>query len=875
MRSIYLLFFVVLTFNCFTQEIKSITVKHDSLVLIGNDLAVLYKKSKSALFDISNSKYKIPYQREYLHYFENGHTLISISENGDIKEYDWRNGFTDSTEVKKHFSRYMIEESLEFSCTAFNEDLIIIQDYIYPHNYSYPLLNVYGEDSIDQNGNVVYPAPEPEVCSSGVFNRKTGKWEIDPLFRSVHHMNDDIFAFHGQKENDSTIRVDWYDYEDKSFKLHKTFLKKNIEFNEKKTILSKSLALDSLQKVPGTNNRYYLYKEVRVGLVSFNILSETSFFVFEVLSPLEFDLVIYHPGSRSIVEYDGENFQYHSDREDQRDSIVEFSTYFRINDFAESENSVLTGREAKLSRENHSNFSVQLIGQYAMVTNITPQFVYDFPLHTEYGNDSVDENANLVYPDPIPGAYSSGVFNLEKKKWIVFPQHREIKSMGNGSFLANNFSLDSNGLVLDESDIQTVYDQEGEIVARIADFKHSKPLDLAKVILGGDSVFYSSYQYEPISLIEEAEYDLSHVFFTVQNNDKMNAYEVILDKGNHIVSVEKLDDGKAQLTLAFSPMSHGDFPSPLKVIFKNINGEYMVRIRTQLSELNDTSAIIEPLKPPGLLEFIYPNGMVSYNDGIVNLLYKDSSNSTEITRWVILEKDDAISSIQLSASEYNSLFQSFYNPIHYRITHSDDRVLVQNAPLQYSKSTLLSDFGDSYTEINRSVYFESENNYLWCKQTDQWSKQGRNYALLTETSYGYIGRTSKVRNQYEPFYLDDVERVDYDSLKQTINDQDSKYQLLDSTFSPYTYKGETYFSSIKQYPFGYQLFSDFDSSVLVSIEGETLCEDHFEKYYLEDGVLYGENDVVYKIDPEFGDYIFDDQGNPVIHREAEKREIDR
>lgn len=872
MKPIFSLAILLLSIGCYSQENTDIKVKHDSMTWVGNDLAVLYKKGKSALYDVSTSKFKLKFQKDYLHFFESGNILISIDKDGSIRQYDWEKGLEGTKEFKDGFEVYFVEEGIELRCELIDEDLLVIRDHQYGLSYDMPLANVYGEDSIDFNGNVIYPERLPDVSKSGIFNKSSRKWEIEPKYRRVDHINEHFFIFHGFDDDDVYLTIDWYLLKNQDFIFQKTLSDNQFDASYKISLLSQVLSLDSIKLVSGTDNHYYIERDGKHGLVKFNLFDYT-LFEYEELSPVLFDIVLYHPGSRSIVEFDGNEFQYRSGEFNGKDSSLLFNEYVELSGDPSLEQTVYSENKSG-AFSNEIRFSVELRENLLIVKNVMNEYRDEFGLSNVYGGDSIDSEGYMVYAPADPGTYSSGVYNLEEKKWIIHPKHESIELIGGEYFLVNDYPLDSNGVILDEPYIQTVYDKNGEILVRVDEYKRSSPLELAKHILPGDSIYYSSNQHGPLSLIKGKDFEPNSLFFNTRRNGGMSTFQVQLGYENEILGIEKLNSNDSKLVLPIVPSRHGDFPSPLVTLFIEKDNLFQVHVKNHFSEFSDSSIMVRPFDSSGLFEVTYPNGMKSFQEGNVKLIFKDSSNTGNVDLGVIVENDGVSKPMTIDRAKYNSLLKSFYAPIDYKITYTDKKVIVENTPLIYNINNVLLYGTDGYGETNKSIQYETENSCIWIKPNDQWVKQGENYASLIPTAYGYIGRTASIQYEIESFGSEVLAAETYDSIVGETKNQEPRYQLLDTSLSVFSYDSNTFFHLIKEYSFGYQIFSVPGKSILVDLDGEILCEDHFENYYEEEGVLYGENQERLEIDPEWGEYVLDEEGNPNVIQEAEKRKIE-
>ena len=863
----------------FSQESISVTEKYDSIFFIKDEYALLYKKSKSALYDIQKQQFTIPYQKEYLHYFEVGDLLLLLTKDRRVKEYYWETGFSPEEGEQKFFRFDMIESSYELSFEPLAGNLVIINEYHFPYQFDYPLVTIDGADSVDVDGNYVYPPDKPGVCKAGIFNTATRTWEIKPRFRSIHHVENNFFVYPEEIQYTNTVTIDWYTYDNRILELKKSLANSDETPIEATSLLREIFTLDSTELAPGTTDYYYTYKDGKAGLVRCNPLVYWGNSSYEKLLQTIYELLVYKASMNTVVTYDETGFNYFSyDYDNSRlNHNVQFNDYFQLNTFPDDfEEQYYIGSASEAPNMAESNFSIQPLGDVVLIKNITPQYDEDYPLNTIYGGDSIDDSGRFVYPPSIPGIYNSGVYHLKKKEWIVSPTHNEIFSIDSKYYITTDLVIDSLGLVTDLPIIQTGFNDQGEVIAHPDDFVNTTPLHVAQKIIPGDTVFYAPFQHAPLTLIEDKNYDYSHVFFTAESNSKMRTYRMGFANQKEVQVVEPLTPQAEQLQLTFAPEGHGDFPYPLAVVLSENGDQFKIQAFQHSDPLfNDTVLLLQKNNTSSFFKVSYPNGMVIHNDFYVKLLYKDSVAPNQLTCGIVIEKNGQIQQELLDADAYENLFQALPGPISFSFDVTNDKVAIYNPPISYSSMSYYADWEKGISEMDKIMDFESENNSVWLKTNGAWKQQTRNYAELKPSAYGYIGRTSPISESYQAYYTDEFDYEVMDSLNNSALNKKAIYELLDQQLSPFFYKSYSTFHSIKDFSFGYQLYFNEAESILIDLTGNIICEEHFDNYYEENGELWGENKEIYDIDPEWGDIEFDDDGNIIILREAEKRKSER
>ena len=84
-----------------------------------------------------------------------------------------------------------------FYVKKINDSLMYIESYQDYFHSEIPLADQYGEDSLNWDGDFVYPEASKPVFNSGVYNLKTSKWILPAKYRKIIIKND---SFYGEFE---------------------------------------------------------------------------------------------------------------------------------------------------------------------------------------------------------------------------------------------------------------------------------------------------------------------------------------------------------------------------------------------------------------------------------------------------------------------------------------------------------------------------------------------------------------------------------------------------------------------------------------------------------------------------------------------------
>jgi hypothetical protein len=83
-----------------------------------------------------------------------------------------------------------------------NDSLVYIENYLYDYYSDFPLMSEIWvfEDSINEEGDVVYPVPEPGYSRSGVYNYKTKRWFLSPQYQTINYNDGEFIIEHPMRD---------------------------------------------------------------------------------------------------------------------------------------------------------------------------------------------------------------------------------------------------------------------------------------------------------------------------------------------------------------------------------------------------------------------------------------------------------------------------------------------------------------------------------------------------------------------------------------------------------------------------------------------------------------------------------------------------
>lgn len=454
-----------------------------------------------------------------------------------------------------------------------NDSLSYIHFWEAEYDMGFPLISMEGYDSVDYYGEVVYSLPDPGVYKSGVYNRNTNKWIVDPKYASVvmgktgftlykpvlnEYMNLDLvnsekgfvfdfmnidgsFEFKDMPESTfngkyKRLMVPDYDavdlYRDRVLKQHHYYFIGTdgiglFNENSSKVVLPPKDYLkvvnDQLDHLSIENDSVILYSDQ--GRNAFSLDSQ---FVLKFYAGIEssyrFPSVKYTADNQNWVLFGGQP------SEKSKDGIRNYES----------------GYQAHFEIQSWHN-NLVYINDYSLENNL------GIAMTNSWGGDSIDENYENVW-EIEPAEDRSGLFNHKTKKWIVPLRYKSIQQVGE-TFFAKRLEKDM--LFLD------VYNSNGDIVTSLENqdlsglnyrqdiFNANEKLfwfseEGVTITNRNQSKYISFHNFDQIKVVDQYSSNssmakLTSRFYQIHGNDTLLAKPNILNEENWISSEKSHD----------------------------------------------------------------------------------------------------------------------------------------------------------------------------------------------------------------------------------------------------------------------------------------------------------------------------------------------
>lgn len=403
--------------------------------------------------------------------------------------------------LKQSREEYYIPNNYEFQRT--NNLLIAKAFESEPVEMYFPLITMYGEDSIDANGNLVYAPNPPGSYNTGVYDLNVKQWVIPQEYIDIKVMFDSYLLIEPHYKEFLQLEETRYTIQSKGGKdILSNLTQDQLYKPENYPYLIPEYKIDSVYQASFWPDIFYFKSGNLTGLA--NIYEHTI-----LANPCE--LLLFQPQTYSIWRLEGNHlildaintesrpgytqtfaFPNHSkfiianvpyNREPYEETMYTSESFFLFQ-FIQSDTSVFsyeydfgesdfihfkfdTLNEERfrkiLSYQNITAtnqdwfFSVERMDNEIIVNDFNTDFYSTTPLMRsgmwEYGwdwetMDSLDANGNYVYPEPVPGYTRSGCFNISQNTWILPPAFQQVQKFGNGSFLIEKNNVNEAGIQL-------------------------------------------------------------------------------------------------------------------------------------------------------------------------------------------------------------------------------------------------------------------------------------------------------------------------------------------------------------------------------------------------------------------------------------------
>lgn len=866
-----------------SQEQIEYSFKYDSIATIDWENCIVYHKKKCGVYNSSKKAFTIPMQKDYLHGFPLSHTVLSITKEGGIKEYDF---FTTTFSSEKSYWNNDFQDVLEVnhrnSLKVIKPDIILVNEHVFEYESVIPIINMYGEDSIDHYGNHVYYPRTPGREGSGIYQISTKKWLVEPSYFQIYQIGEYYIGYrqfdqYGDPfENRSDHYIDLFENKDGDFqKIERITYSPNSSDYSK--LLQRGLKLDSVKLQDGSTSIYVGFKNKKQGIYQFQLFGEWINFDFRTIVEPVNSFAYYAENENVLITkqddiFNCHYFDYNTNNLELKGSFANtmtleidpysYNTMFHFDKYASRELSEST-LISIISTENK-----------VVINSTSPQINQELPLFTIYGEDSLNFEGDLVYPPPFPGSYHSGVYDLEQNKWTIQPKHYFIMNHNAERFYVIDLNLDEEGIVIDDTELYTVYDGSGNFLHDNTSLQKMTRDELVRELLQGDDIFYTGAGTQPFELINTTNYP-SHMLYTVVKDKKQKCVRIDFNERNIIAGIHTINHKPLDFVYGKEVESIEGSSLPLHYYFSLEKDKPAIHFYFE----NDTiqtfifDSIFSETESFDL-KIIHPRAITYHNEEQVIVFIQAKVQNEE--SMLLLTYNAPLKFYKLTLEELSNHLETLPNTDSVHLMKKDDLILVSQTSNEHQQEQLMDEFETFYSDIYLYSFFENENTAAWKKIDGTWKKITDDFTKISPTSFGFIGEKTSIKQNYDYYLLEEVNYETYDSLTNSLFQKEKSYHLLNDQYGVLNnFNGVNQFSKIVEYEFGYQIFTNYFESILINNEGKVLCTDHFDTYYEEDGTLFGENKEVYEFDEEYFDYVYDADGNPVILRHAEKRKIER
>ena len=874
MKTLLLLTFILVSTLGITQGLDD--MKYDSIVKIENtDLSLVYAKKKMAVWHDANFFVAKP-TKNYFIYLESAELLVEIDLKRknfyaivqDVETGGYKRFFIANNEFKGDiyydydfyekaicFDGYIRNLQLDIDSDStkcnfsgqrdgafgmeINGKQICVTDKITSKIYesNQVMIDEFDEDSIDENGNIVYFPDEliPGVANSGIYDFKQKKWMIEPIYGTLEINSDYILTSTELDQNlnylDSTVYYTLFRTDKKN---NPIIIQDKINQNSKK-VVELMTNFDSIVQLKDKIH-YITYKNGKQGLIEYQLFNEYEYthldYRNKVIENPEFNFIYYSNSGVYICK--NEKFYQIQTLSDGivMDSLMNGGGYGETEDEPFLSINKKDGTVSEIDHHSTILYEVgisQINDSLALIKDIIAEYNDEYPIIDENGDpmEVIDEfgEVSYIYLESIPGQYHCGVYNLNQNKWIIQPNMYNIKQFGNG-YVAQNPILDQNKITqfYDNYDIYTL---NGELIQSNLTSEiifSSKEINEALLKKDNETLINANiggqiHHKLPDSLITSK-------YYYVHNNGKYKLisfnnyldYTEISTYHDFVYYIPELD---------FALHIDNDR------LYFNLNDSLD-------SKFNSGTQDFE-------LEITFVKHFDMYENGMYQIKFNDK----------IIFESDPIEDLK-RIPKYTSQIKI--------IKTNSEIIINKKAPkTQWYKQNDIDNM-DHFMEY--SWNFDSEESEIWRLIDSKWSKASPNYAKVIKTKFGYICQTG----QY--YYAEHNNYIDYDPTLIKEITFPSNYIIFDTTLKPINYSDFYNFELITDLGFGYLVIptyknqdwfytTGYGNAFFIDYNGIPLCNAEYDDFVLENGKIYGIKNTIVKMDKEYYEEYVDENGDYV------------
>ena len=683
-----------------------------------------------------------------------------------------------------------------------------------------------------------------EYFNSGIYNLATNTWLVEPQYQQITQLNNYVFCMRKKfiqgPDYNQDIFMNQYDNSYDIFKIENGSLV--LEYPALKdlnnTVVAKYLNVDQAE-MSADKVHYVVTENNKKGLVRFQLFDEWSFvsptFNYQVILPITADFISFSPYYKKIGAVYSDSlrpvylFEYVDGISDENNWIdearfiangetsIEFcaaSDYYYVNQklrldkkFVKSvdlNSNPIRIDDLETDEAFFTIFSVALSNDSFVVYNdYCPDIPSPYSLMSVWGEDSLDVNGNVVYGPTEPGFEQSGVYDINKQKWLVFSSVQNVNALGAG-FLVRNVGRNTTTNLIDATYYSCIdFNGEEKFRNKSAQEIIDNP-DYLKLLVQNyttDSIFEApGGMYKHVQLQVNSTY-----YFRTGTKFGIFSPQVFTD----VISLQWQTDAK--------DFVHANHDVDFEYWIENDSIYLRTRHRT----------IAEPF---GDLKIIYLQNLYDESD------YDLSSNAdSSYMNYNVMNNIDApyaFSSLEIIG----------------------DYLIINDQ--QITDLSCYECFADYDGYYNQQFIFQTENSTVWKYTGKGWSKVAPYYASIEPIGNG----TFIVSTGYYQKILLLYQGTTAHNFGADI-DIDERYLLLDSNLVAKNFVDYYDFNLIQDLGFGYKICLD-EGCFFMTYSFQILTDAVWDEFLPTEnqGEYNAIRNAVYEID-EYGDFVYDELGN--------------
>lgn len=882
--------------------------KFDSIVSIKDSNQVLvYHKLKSGVYDFNKKKFVVPMTKGHIQYLENSGRLFKI-EKGNINSLypfsksGWKFNLTKMSVTGEEEPD--VKNAYLDAVEIIAKDWIIVTQCLFPVFRTFPKNHDFMDYEMTDEIYISYPIREDGAAKSGLFDINKRTWLIPPNYSKVERVGNSIIAYRNIDDAGRYFVGKTYAKVD-VFRINGQTIswKNQIEINEHELdwsdLLKDALEVEKVERYHESSNKYKLYKSGKEKLISFHMDYDFEFVDyfpfqwFELVEMRNEDMIVY---DKEIISH----YKYYQNSKEllldgsSKDNIgilyTEHLPGININHYVESDEfdlfNITKGDVfyyyTKTNNKRYISFGFERNKNQMVVNHRFPEFKSEFPLITDFGEDSIIVNEKgfieYVYPPADPGSYRSGVYDLETKRWIIPQKHWSIQAIGD-KYLTLDYKLNENNVRLSEETFQALFDNKGNLLLSHEQIAALSFDEIVSAIFSNCSVEFAHFQKNPkdwIATIGRFS-GFTSLIYKIEDQGVQRLIQFDFGANNRIIAFKEFELLKGQFVDGSIETSSG-FESVLNFAFvldDNKPNLFFSHVSHAHEKIKFEKLSLEAKNFELILHESYNQNSKDADNQIYFLVQfkgHDQPNANyNFYAYTHIGEHKELK--QISSEQFHEYLSSQEFKEH-RYERQDEQMVVMRHPEIYEEQNVVL---DAYLED--IIYLEYDyvygNSALYKLNENSWKPISGPYAELIKTDYGFLAIGNSLSQRIEGYLLDYAYAIyNLDSLNALLENSGKQYQLLNQLGVPFSYQGQVEFEEIISQSFGYHIFYTRENSILISLSGQLISEEHFDFYSLENGKIKGYSPALLLID-DFGDEVYDENDNPVYFQQEKLKYFER